>query len=337
MDDVSLTFGANKYNVVLGPSGCGKTTLLKVIAGLVKPDGGRVLIDGVNVTGVPPEERNISTGFFFQNYALFPHMTVEENVSYSMRLKGASEHDAGDKCSQLLRMVGLSGRADAYPHQLSGGMQQRVALARALAVESKILLLDEPLNALDAKIGVLLRRELRGIAEKMNLTVVHVTPNQEEAMDVGDNIVLLKHGRVVQSDDVRTIYDKPANPFSAYFIGESNFIKPEVVDKTSVRFLNSTLTLMEKPPHKNLVLAIRAEKILFGERGFNSYRGVVENVSFLGRVSRYEVNVSGFVFKVQTAHQPNVKEGDVVSIYLPPKDLMVFGGVCDLEGALSLE
>jgi len=220
---------------------------------------------------------------------------------------------------------------------LSGGMQQRVALARALAVESKILLLDEPLNALDAKIGVLLRRELRGIAEKMNLTVVHVTPNQEEAMDVGDNIVLLKHGRVVQSDDVRTIYDKPANPFSAYFIGESNFIKPEVVDKTSVRFLNSTLTLMEKPPQKNLVLAIRAEKILFGERGFNSYRGVVENVSFLGRVSRYEVNVSGFVFKVQTAHQPNVKEGDVVSIYLPPKDLMVFGGVCDLEGELSLE
>ncbi|MFH1125944.1 MAG: ABC transporter ATP-binding protein, partial [Candidatus Altiarchaeota archaeon] len=193
--DISFSVEDGEYAVVLGPSGCGKTTLLKTISGLYTPDSGRVLIDEVDVTYKPPEERGV--GFFFQHYALFPHMTVRQNVGYSLEIRGLSRGEVDKVVDEKLEMVGLLDRAHNRPKELSGGMQQRVALARALATGSKLLLLDEPLNALDAKIAAILRKELREMVKKLGLTVIHVTPNQEEAIELAQKIILLKNGRVV--------------------------------------------------------------------------------------------------------------------------------------------
>ena len=323
--ELSFRVEEGEYAVVLGPSGCGKTTLLRIIAGLVKPDSGSVLVGGADITATPPEERGI--GFFFQNYALFPHLSVYDNVAYGLRMRGLAEDEIGRRVKEKLRMVGLLDWAGHLPRQLSGGMQQRVALARALSIESKLVLLDEPLNALDAKIGAILRMELVRMAKEMGLTVIHVTPNQEEAMEVADKVIVIKEGRVEQVGKDYETYNTPATPFVAYFLGETNFLK---VRRAGPKAAQYGKDVFQTPCHlkdEEAVIAIKSEKVLFERREKNTLEGVIENVNFLGKTTRYEVRVpgGGMVF-VETAKHPDLKACDRVYVHMPPGDMVVFSG-----------
>jgi len=237
VDNVSLEIQDKEYFSLIGPSGCGKTTLLRMIAGLIQPTKGEIYIDDTLVNDVPPEDRGI--GFVFQTYALFPHMNVFDNVTYGPRVKAWEAKRAASLGRETLEMVKLDKRADAYPHELSGGMMQRVAVARALAAGSKILLLDEPLGALDAKIRNELRYEIKRLVEDLGLTAIHVTHDQAEAMAISDRIAVMKKGRILQVGTPYELYMNPQQIFIANFIGESNFLEGRVIgmedDKTTVR------------------------------------------------------------------------------------------------------
>jgi len=323
LKDISFSVRDGEYVVVLGPSGCGKTTLLKTLAGIYQPESGRVLIDGVDVTCSPPEERGI--GFFFQHYALFPHMTVRQNVGYSLTVRGIDACQIDRIVDEKLKMVGLKYWEGNYPNELSGGMQQRVALARVLASGSKLLLLDEPLNALDAKIAALLRKELRDMAKNLGLTVLHVTPNQEEAIELADRIMLMKDGVFVQAGTNVESYVRPKTPYGAYFMGDSNFLGASRVGSYSVDYDGIPFAVKSEVFEDNVVLAIRSEKIRFRTHENNTLQGVVEHLHFLGKRMMYEINYKGKPIYVETSKHSKLKIGDVVHLYFPPEDLMVFG------------
>jgi len=229
-NDLSLDIPAGELVALLGPSGSGKTTLLRMIAGLERPDSGTVLFHGEDATNTAVRERNV--GFVFQHYALFGHMSIAENIAFGLRVRPKAtrpaDKDIRDKVAQLLKLVQLDWLADRYPHQLSGGQRQRVALARALAVEPKVLLLDEPFGALDAKVRKELRRWLRRLHDEMHVTSVFVTHDQEEAMEVADRVVVMHDGRIVQQGAPDEVYDHPASPFVLQFLGDVNlFRRPE--------------------------------------------------------------------------------------------------------------
>jgi sulfate transport system ATP-binding protein len=217
LDDVSVAIESGSLTALLGPSGSGKSTLLRVIAGLEVPDAGTVVLDGADVTDVPPQRRGI--GFVFQHYAAFKHMTVRENVAFGLRVRKRPKAEIAAKVDELLEIVGLAGYHERYPSQLSGGQRQRMALARALAVEPKVLLLDEPFGALDANVRAELRAWLRRLHDEVHVTTVLVTHDQEEAMELADRIVVLNHGRVEQVGAPRELYDAPANAFVMGFLG----------------------------------------------------------------------------------------------------------------------
>ena len=217
LEDVSVEVEAGSLTALLGPSGSGKSTLLRVIAGLEQPDAGSVSIDGVDVTGVPPQKRGV--GFVFQHYAAFKHMTVWKNVAFGLTIRRRPKAEIRERVEQLLELVQLTGFADRYPAQLSGGQRQRMALARALAVEPSVLLLDEPFGALDARVRQELRVWLRRLHDDVHVTTIFVTHDQEEAMDIADQIVLMSHGRVEQVGGPRDLYEQPENDFVMGFIG----------------------------------------------------------------------------------------------------------------------
>ncbi len=226
LQNVSLTVYEGEYLVILGPSGAGKTTLLRIISGVTKPTQGKILVDNRDITKVPAEERKIA--FLPQNYALFPKMNVWNNVTFSPRMQGLAKEQIYEIGSEVLQLVHLRERSDAYPHELSGGMKQRTALARSLAAGFNILLLDEPLRALDARLRLELRSELRDLSEKLKYTVLHVTHDQEEALSVADRIVILNNGRIEQVGTPEEIYLQPANPFVARFMSEVNEFQVEI-------------------------------------------------------------------------------------------------------------
>ncbi len=230
LDELTLEITSGDYVVILGPSGAGKTTLLKVIAGLVRPKKGTILVDDMDVTDLPPEERRVA--YLPQHYALFPRKNVWENVIFSPRMQGMDKNKAEELVSEILDMVNLRERADAFPHELSGGMKQRVALARAIATNFSILLLDEPLRALDARLRLALRNELRKMAKDLGFTVLHVTHDQEEAMSVADKIVVLRKGKIEQVGTQEEIYLMPKTRFVAEFVGETNSWLGKVIKKT---------------------------------------------------------------------------------------------------------
>ena len=227
LNDVSLSIAAGEYFVLLGPSGGGKTTLLRTIGGFHRPTAGQVFLNGEDVSGLPPEKR--PTSMVFQSYALFPHMTVEGNVGYGLSLTGMNKSDIRDKTHAMLEMVGLAGYQDRKPHELSGGQQQRVQLARSLVLDRNILLLDEPLAALDAQLRKDMCLELKHLQEKVGITFIHVTHNQEEAMTVADRIALIANGDLVESGNAQQIYERPARRFTASFVGENNLLDGTVV------------------------------------------------------------------------------------------------------------
>ena len=247
LDDVSVEVPAGSLTALLGPSGSGKSTLLRIIAGLEQPDAGRVLIEGHDVTSRPPQERGV--GFVFQHYAAFKHMTVWKNVAFGLEIRRRPKGEVKERVAQLLELVQLNGFADRYPAQLSGGQRQRMALARALAVEPDVLLLDEPFGALDARVRKELRSWLRRLHDEVHVTTIFVTHDQEEAMDLADQIVVMSHGQVEQVGGARELYDNPTNEFVMTFVGEVNQLGRSFVRPHDVEFGEGDEALVERVVH----------------------------------------------------------------------------------------
>lgn len=244
LDNISLVVQPGQFLCLLGPSGCGKSTTLRIIAGFLVPDSGRVFIDRQDVTGVPPYRRDI--GMVFQDYALFPHMSVLKNVLYGLKVRRLPPGEALSRCGEILRKVNLAEMASRYPRQLSGGQQQRVALARALVINPKVLLFDEPLSNLDAKLRTQMRVEIRKIQKEVGITAIFVTHDQEEALSISDRIAVMNDGRLEQVDSPEAIYNHPANTYVAAFIGKANFFDGQILAESS----NSS--------HRRLVLVTQA-------------------------------------------------------------------------------
>lgn len=336
VDNVSLEVHDKEYFALIGPSGCGKTTLLRMIAGLIQPDEGEIYIDDTLVNNVPPEDRGM--GFVFQTYALFPHMNVFDNVSYGPRVKAWEEKRATSLARETLEMVKLEKRFDAYPHELSGGMMQRVAVARALAAGSKILLLDEPLGALDAKIRNELRYDIRKLVKDLELTAVHVTHDQAEAMAISDRIAVMKKGRILQVGTPYDMYMNPQEIFVANFIGESNFLEGRVIgtedNMAKVRLRGDIEVRAKKseasPKDEKIVLAIRPEAFEMVRRSrklVNGINGVVERVRFEGTDIRYEIRLANddhIVVIRSSLGGEWFKEADGVTVGFPPEKSQTF-------------
>ncbi len=306
---VGFSIEEGEMFTLLGPSGCGKTTLLRLIAGFYAPDAGEVLFDGRVVNDLPPHERGI--GMVFQNYALWPHMTVFENAAYGLKLRKLSRTEIAERIRAVLDKVKLTGMEDRYPGQLSGGQQQRVALARALVLNPKILLLDEPLSNLDAKIRIQVRAEIRKLQKELGITTVYVTHDQEEALTLSDRIAVFNKGKVFQIGPPKALYERPENRFVADFIGINNLVEGTIVsvDAPQQRLrvktgIGELLAVMDERfrPGDRCVVSIRPENAdLDGEpaTGRNLVQGRIAFAAYLGHTLRYDVDLGqGVMFKV---------------------------------------
>jgi ABC-type Fe3+/spermidine/putrescine transport system ATPase subunit len=329
LDHVSLTIHDQEYFSLLGPSGCGKTTLLRVIAGLIEPNGGTIYIANKDVTNAPPEDRDI--GFVFQTFALFPHMTAWSNVLYGPKVKNFNAKQAETIGHEVLELVKLNERLNAYPSELSGGMMQRIAVARALAAGAKILLLDEPLGQLDAKVRNEIRYEIRRMAKDLKLTAIHVTHDQAEAMSISDRIAVMKNGKIVQIGTPQELYMHPNSLFVAFFIGESNFLEGYITtasDKLSEIELRQGLKIKAINERnikqgERVVLAVRPEtcEMKLGRiPAENSLLGQIDKITFEGTVIRYEIRLDNgdrFVISRPSLTEEWVKNGEPVTITYP--------------------
>jgi iron(III) transport system ATP-binding protein len=308
---VSLEIHDGELFTLLGPSGCGKTTILRLIGGFHKPDNGEIYFDGKPVTPIPPYERNI--GMVFQNYALWPHMTISDNIAYGLKLKKFSRGEITDKVSHALKLVNLVGLEKRYPGQLSGGQQQRVALARALVLNPDVLLLDEPLSNLDAKIRLQVRAEIRKLQKELGITTIYVTHDQEEALTLSDRIAVINLGKLLQIGSPRDLYERPHNPFVADFIGINNLIPGNVQEinttqkwvrvQTKVGLLLCTSDEQYKPGDRCMI-SVRPETASISQsedtqKEFNCIAGTVSFASYIGNTIRYDVEInSEIIFKV---------------------------------------
>ena len=305
LKNVDLDIADGEYFVLLGPSGGGKTTLLRSIGGFIRPDSGTVQIKGKNVDNLPPDKR--PTSMVFQGFALFPHMTVYENIGYGLKLRSIEKSIIHDRVIKMMDLVGLSGLSDRKPHELSGGQQQRVQLARALILENDVLLLDEPLSALDAQLRKDMCIELKRLQKTVGISFVHVTHNQEEAMSVADRIAIIADGEMVEQGSPKEIYSNPKKKFTAEFIGEKNILNGVVVDfnksrilvnieKDEIEVANNNYTIAK---NQEISLSIKSESIQISKVSFskskgtkNSITGKVTEITFLGQFIRYLVLLS---------------------------------------------
>ncbi len=323
---VSLDIEEGCFFTLLGPSGCGKTTLLRVVAGFHLPDRGEVYLRDRRITHLAPHLRG--TAMVFQEYALFPHMTVEENVAYGLRMRRVPAAQARARVARVLELVGLVGQEGKYPHQLSGGQQQRVALARALVVEPEVLLLDEPLSNLDAKLRVRVREELRELQRRLGQTTVYVTHDQEEALALSDRIAVMNEGRVLQVGTPEEIYLRPKNRFVAEFVGVANFLEGYWVGPGVVRTGTGELRVAEAAaPQGRALLAVRPEEVRL-HRGapdgaVNLLRGRVRSVTFLGSVRRCTVEMDGVSWVVDVRGEESVRPAEEVYLEVPPGGVRV--------------
>lgn len=331
--DFSISIEKGEFITFLGPSGCGKTTILRMLAGFETPSSGKIVFDGKDVTHVPTNKRNV--GMVFQSYALFPNMTVAQNIGFGLKVANASASEIETRVREMLKLIKLDALAERYPWQMSGGQQQRVALARALANRPKVLLLDEPLSALDAKIRISLREEIRELQRELNITTVFVTHDQEEALSISDRIVVLSEGRVEQLGTPSAIYNFPRTRFVASFIGTLNQLSGEVVDtaKGEIRVGDQTLVtsnpLDELKNGQKCTLAIRPEALTMHANaapGRNTVQTVVDDVSFLGSIVRIRTHLGKEALSMDVFNDPNQKlpaRGDTVSLSFTYENLLV--------------
>ena len=304
VDHINLFVEQGEFLTLLGPSGCGKTTILRMVAGFEIPSEGNILLDGENITNRAASKRPM--GMVFQSYALFPHMTAEQNIAFGMSIQHKPKDVIKKRCAELLELVGLSDKGRSYAHQLSGGQQQRVALARALAVEPKVLLLDEPLSALDAKVRVSLRNEIRRIQQQLKMTAIYVTHDQEEALAISDRIAVMAKGRIEQLDHPEEIYSNPLTIFSASFVGSSNQFQSVLTSAAEGICQAEKFTLHVPPQTKKdgerVLVLVRPEEMSIQQatesdennvsRMENRIPGTIELRTFLGPFTRFHVRVN---------------------------------------------
>ena len=343
VEDFNLAAEKGEFVSFLGPSGCGKTTTLRMIAGFEQPSAGTISVDGHDITHRPPNRRNI--GMVFQSYALFPNMTVADNVGFGLRVRKRPKDQIRKRVGELLELINLPDKGARYPWQLSGGQQQRVALARALAIEPEVLLLDEPLSALDAKIRVALRKEIRSIQRQLGITTVYVTHDQEEAMSLSDRVVVMSEGRIEQIGPPPEIYNFPATPFVASFVGTLNLLPATVVDASggmvsvagqTIRTPKAITTGSDRP----VTVALRPEAVEIGEAGgANRLTGRVEDVSFLGSIVRTRVRISDDAsVSLDQFNDPALSAaaiGDTVTISFPPEATLVLAGAASASASIE--
>lgn len=334
LDQISLEIFDGEFVCFLGPSGCGKTTLLRAIAGLDIQTYGRIEQDGVDVSALPPTERDF--GIVFQSYALFPNMTVSKNIAYGLENRNSSKKEIAQRVADLLELVGLPEQAQKYPAQLSGGQQQRIALARALATSPGLLLLDEPLSALDAKVRGYLRHEIRSLQERLGVTTVMVTHDQEEALTMADRIVIMNDGVIEQVGTPLEVYREPATVFVADFIGTMNFV-PGVIDAAqTVTVGGQTLRCQTDglSTGAEVTVAVRPEDIVVDETDVdddNAFDVVVAEVEFLGSFVRADLTASQFGdhrmradLSINLIRRLNIEEGATITVLIPAERIRVY-------------
>jgi len=295
LDDVSLSVDEGEFVTLLGPSGSGKTTLLMAIAGFARPSGGSITIGDVEVVRLPPHKRDI--GMVFQNYALFPHMSIGENIAYPLRLRNVAKAEIADRVEHVLELVQLQGYGTRRVDEVSGGQRQRVALARAIVFEPRILLMDEPLSALDKQLRERMQMEIRRLHDRLGMTTIAVTHDQREALTMSDRVAVLHQGRLIQFDTPRQLYERPVNRFVAEFIGESSFV-PVSIDRGTVLYGDTVLRIGETPPPgDSALLLLRPEKLILSQQplgsGVNRLEGIVQDAVFQGESVLLTIVLSG--------------------------------------------
>jgi putative spermidine/putrescine transport system ATP-binding protein len=341
VQDFNLEATRGEFVSFLGPSGCGKTTTLRMIAGFEVPTEGRISIDGQDITDRSPNQRNV--GMVFQSYALFPNMTVADNVGFGLRVRKRPSDQIKKRVGELLELINLPDKGGRFPWQLSGGQQQRVALARALAFEPTVLLLDEPLSALDAKIRVALRVEIRQIQRQLGITTVYVTHDQEEALSLSDRVVVMSEGRMEQVGTPFEIYNFPATPFVASFVGQLNILPGKVIDAGAGTYAVNDSTVTIKRPFegtggRNVNIALRPEMASLGSSGGeNHLSGKVVDVSFLGSIVRVRIQVGGDggpVVAIDSFNEPTLQTpqvGDAAQFSFPADGPLVLDAGAAIE------
>jgi putative spermidine/putrescine transport system ATP-binding protein len=332
VDDLSLDVARGELVALLGPSGCGKTTTLRMVAGLLAPTSGQVVLEDRPITTLPPYRRNM--GLVYQNYALFPHLTVGQNIAFGLEMRGLPRHQIYDRVREVLSLVRLDGFEQRRIRQLSGGQQQRVALARALVIRPAVLLLDEPLSNLDAKLREEMRIEIREIQRKLRITTLFVTHDQTEALTIADRVAVMNHGRLEQVGSPQEIYESPASLFVATFIGRANLIRGIVVDSGPDRALvrteggNTVAAPRPLPRSSPVTLLIRPHRIrLASAKSDTGLQGMVRRVTYQGDLVRYEVATAAGTIVVERPTDEigvSFQVGDEVSVLWRPQEILVF-------------
>jgi len=333
-DCISLTIKDGEYISVIGPSGCGKTTLIKNIAGIITPDEGEIYIDGRLVNDLPIEDREI--GYVFQNIALFPHLTIWDNIVYGPKIKGLPQEEVRPLAIEMLDMIKISASPDAYPSELSSGTQQKTAVARALMSNAKLLLLDEPLGALDVKVRTELRYELRKLVKDLKLTALHVTHDQEEAMSISDRVIVMRRGKIIEHGPPINLFTRPQNIFTANFVGETNFLTGTIKDKRkngSIIEIGDNIQLLTKREDVKtgdlIVTAFRPEFVSINEKEkMNTIPGIVENILYSGSMMRIMVKLPNG--KVITLKKPINHKGPIINlkekiqVHISPEKIFIY-------------
>lgn len=321
LDDLNLSVHENEFLTLLGPSGCGKTTTLRILGGFESPDKGQVIFDGQDITHLPPNKRNLNT--VFQKYALFSHMSVSENIAFGLKISGKSDAYIKDKIRYALKLVNLEGYENRLPDSLSGGQQQRIAIARAIVNEPRLLLLDEPLGALDLKLRQDMQYELIRLKNELGITFIYVTHDQEEALTMSDTIVVMNQGYIQQMGSPEDIYNEPQNAFVADFIGESNIIEGVMIQDRLVQILGTKFDCVDTGfgQNKPVDVVIRPEDVDLVEPEKGTITGVVTHLIFKGVHYEMEVQANGFEWLVHSTDMFPV--GQKVGIHVDPFDIQI--------------
>lgn len=341
LNGIDLSVEENQFVTLLGPSGCGKTTTLRIIAGFEKPDSGRVFFDGKDITDMPANERPVNT--VFQNYALFPHMNVGENIAFSLRVKNKSEDEIRDRVKKALKLVNLKGFENRRIDQLSGGQQQRIAMARAIVNEPRVLLLDEPLGALDLKLRQEMEYELVRLKNELGITFIYITHDQEEALTMSDKVVVMNEGYIQQEGSPQEIYDEPVNAFVADFIGDSNILSGQMVDEKVVRIDGVDYPCIDGSedgfhPRRRVDVVIRPEDIDIVKYGKGQWNGTIISKLFIG--VHYEMLVQSEDGKVEWLLQnyDQHEVGEKIGMKVDPENIQIMRKPkSDAESAIEID